>query len=286
MSHFSLAVITKEDNYGLVMDMMNPFDENRIMKPYVEYTREGAVADEKESLKKRIKNVSEGLKKLKAKEEKDDNLIERIESLEKQLANDQEKLKTYTDEDYYEEKRQWWEDDMVNENGDLLSTYNPDSKYDYYVVGGRWENSLKVKEDKLSEYPDNHKGYVDSAKVSDVDFFYVDPVSAVNSGRFWDITVEGAPLKEGEEEPFSLYNKDYYLERYKTRDNFIKTVNSFRTYAILTPDSKWHEPGQMGYWGMNDASVEDEVNFDKNYFNILDLEKYKDCYITVIDCHI
>lgn len=91
MSHFSLAVITKEDNYGLVMDMMNPFDENRIMKPYVEYTREGAVADEKESLKKRIKNVSEGLKKLKAKEEKDDNLIERIESLEKQLANDQEK---------------------------------------------------------------------------------------------------------------------------------------------------------------------------------------------------
>lgn len=80
--------------------------------------------------------------------------------------------------------------------------------------------------------------------------------------------------------------KDYYLERYKTRDNFIKTVNSFRTYAILTPDSKWHEPGQMGYFGMNDASVEDEVSFDKNYFNILDLEKYKDCYITVIDCHI
>lgn len=286
MSHFSLAVITKEDNYGLVMDMMNPFDENRIMKPYVEYTREGAVADEKESLKKRIENVSNGLEKLRAKEEKDDNLIERIESLEKQLASDQEKLKTYTDEDYYEEKRQWWEDDMVAENGDLLSTYNPDSKYDYYVVGGRWENSLKVKEDKLSEYPDNHKGYVDSAKVSDVDFFYVDPVSAVNSGRFWDIKVEGAPLKEGEKEPFSLYNKDYYLERYKTRDNFIKTVNSFRTYAILTPDKKWHEPGQMGYFGMNDASVEDEVNFDKNYFNILDLEKYKDCYITVIDCHI
>ncbi len=286
MSHFSLAVITKEDNYGLVMDMMNPFDENRIMKPYVKYTREGAIADEKESLKKRIENVSNGLEKLKAKEGKDDNLIERIESLEKQLANDQEKLKTYTDEDYYEEKRQWWEDDMVNENEDLLSTYNPDSKYDYYVVGGRWENSLKIKEDRLSEYPDNHMGYVDSAKVSDVDFFYVDPVSAVNSGRFWDIKVEGAPLKEGEKEPFSLYNKDYYLERYKTRDNFIKTVNSFRTYAILTPDSKWHEPGQMGYFGMNDASVEDEVSFDKNYFNILDLEKYKDCYITVIDCHI
>lgn len=286
MSHFSLAVITKEDNYGLVMDMMNPFDENRIMKPYVKYTREGAIANEKESLKKRIENVSNGLEKLKAKEGKDDNLIERIESLEKQLANDQEKLKTYTDEDYYEEKRQWWEDDMVAENGDLLSTYNPDSKYDYYVVGGRWENSLKIKKDRLSEYPDNHMGYVDSAKVSDVDFFYVDPVSAVNSGRFWDITVEGASLKEGEKKPFSLYNKDYYLERYKTRDNFIKIVNSFRTYAILTPDSKWHEPGQMGYFGMNDASVEDEVNFDKNYFNIVDLEKYKDCYITVIDCHI
>lgn len=286
MSHFSLAVITKEDNYGLVMDMMNPFDENRIMKPYVSYTKEGAIADEKDNLQKRIKNVSEGLEKLRAKEEKDDNLIERIESLEKQLASDQEKLKTYIDEDYYEEKRQWWEDDMVAENGDLLSTYNPDSKYDYYVVGGRWENNLKIKEDRLSEYPDNHMGYVDSAKVSDVDFFYVDPVSAVNSGKFWDIKVEGAPLKEGEKEPFSLYNKDYYLERYKTRDNFIKTVNSFRTYAILTPDSKWHEPGQMGYFGMNDASVEDEVSFDKNYFNILDLEKYKDCYITVIDCHI
>ena len=37
-------------------------------------------------------------------------------------------------------------DDMVDEDGNLLSNYNPDSKWDWYAIGGRWNNILITKD--------------------------------------------------------------------------------------------------------------------------------------------
>ena len=47
-------------------------------------------------------------------------------------------------EDAWKEAQNWGY--QIDENENLLSTYNPDSKWDWYSVGGRWSNWLVVKE--------------------------------------------------------------------------------------------------------------------------------------------
>ena len=42
---------------------------------------------------------------------------------------------------------------MVAEDGSILSTYNPKSKWDWYLIGGRWNNSISGNEAKMSEIP-------------------------------------------------------------------------------------------------------------------------------------
>jgi len=59
----------------------------------------------------------------------------------------------------------------------------------------------------------------------------------------------------------------------------------FSTYAVLTPDGEWHEPGQMGWWGMSHASQEDEKLWDEAYENFLK-EADPNWTITIVDCHI
>ena len=50
-----------------------------------------------------------------------------------------------------------FDEDMIKQNGDLLSTYNPNSKWDWYTIGGRWNNYSKhcpaktTNEDYVSE---------------------------------------------------------------------------------------------------------------------------------------
>ena len=59
--------------------------------------------------------------------------------------------------------------------GNLLSTYNPNSRWDWYTVGGRFPGRLKAKSGKHGEgsaYADNPRadGAFDEARVGDVDF--------------------------------------------------------------------------------------------------------------------
>lgn len=60
------------------------------------------------------------------------------------LKNEFPKKLTWSDEQCYGYMKQYFEDEMVASNGDLLSTYNPNSKWDWYVIGGRWDKCLKT----------------------------------------------------------------------------------------------------------------------------------------------
>lgn len=50
---------------------------------------------------------------------------------------------------YIENGREWnrgrWRMNYVSGKIEDYTTYNPDSKYDYYSIGGRWDGSLKTK---------------------------------------------------------------------------------------------------------------------------------------------
>ena len=77
---------------------------------------------------------------------------------------------------------------LMMRNGNHLITYNPNSRWDWYSIGGRWRNSLLTKkenEDVISETsledlinkganltkkaPEGYK-WVDGARIKDIDF--------------------------------------------------------------------------------------------------------------------
>ena len=92
-----------------INELLAPYNENLKVKPYIKYSKEEA-----------IKYVEEW--------------------------SDPQKLSTMSEED----KLNSMEIDFgyIRDNNNFLTTYNPDSKWDWWEIGGRFNGSLKHKNGK------------------------------------------------------------------------------------------------------------------------------------------
>lgn len=185
--------------------------------------------------------------------------------------------------------------------------YNPNAKWDWYEAGGRWAGTLRVPsnsvsaiinlkgspsllmDDKNTCYVSNDPNIVlvDCARIKDIilknDEVYQKKI------RFWELKIEGQePATEKEKEiiTWALYTPEYYLEKYKTKENFAALESSFSTYAVITKDGKWHESGTMGWWCYTSATPEEEGLFKQNYNALVIDGADDDDWITIVDCHI
>lgn len=141
MSHFCTVVFFKKGG-KTAKELLAPFNENIIYEPYVEYTREQAIAKVRKDFEEYKNNVyAEYLADPNKYEEKYKNNPGHIDY----IKNIFPKRLNWTDDECYCYEAQFYEPEMTAENGDLLSTYNPKSKWDYYTVGGRWDKFLKTK---------------------------------------------------------------------------------------------------------------------------------------------
>lgn len=52
----------------------------------------------------------------------------------------------FTDEELYQEGIKFEEPENLGPDGEVYSTYNPKSKWDWYSLGGRWSGLIKLKE--------------------------------------------------------------------------------------------------------------------------------------------
>ncbi len=105
--------------------------------------------------------------------------------------------------------------------------------------------------------------------------------------RFWEVVVEDSPLKSGEnpDDFRTFYNKNYYTSKYADKYVYAKRQSSFTTYAYVTPDGEWHEPGRMGWWGMSSDDSESNDKYDEDFEKMLEnLED--DDELHIVDCHI
>ena len=140
MSHFTVYVFSKDKN---IEELLAPYDENIEYPPYVKYTREQAIAKARKDIDnfynstyKEFITDPEGYK------EKFGANSRHIKYLEEEFP----KKLNWTDEECYKETKSWYGDDEIDEEGNLYSTYNPNSKWDWYEIGGRWNNGLVTKE--------------------------------------------------------------------------------------------------------------------------------------------
>ena len=229
MSHFSVLVLhSSEDS---IDDLLAPFDENLEVKPYLYIAHKDAV----EEMEKNISMLSpEDQKKYKSMSETD-------------------RLKAYFGR-------------IIDEEGNIWSTSNPEARWDWYVAGGRWgKHPIPLKDGSSAvECP-----------VSEIDF-------GVDQEEYDDALKRWSELTAEDEN--HLLKSEYFKIRYKDAETFARSQSQFSTHAIVTPDGKWIEKGKMGWFAYCSATPEEERAWDADYENLV--SKYKDYIATFVDCHI
>lgn len=167
MSHFTVFVFTKEDGKD-VGELLAGYDESIVYAPYIKYTKQQAIAEVRKEIED-YKNTryAEYLMNPEAYEAAHDN-----EAHIKYLKEEFPKKLNWTDEQCYQDKARWYEEDMIDENGNIYSTYNPNSKWDWYTIGGRWTGGLVTKEGR--ETNSDYVSEIDWDK-TDIPFAFITP---------------------------------------------------------------------------------------------------------------
>ena len=275
MSHYTVAVFTKPGGKS-VDELLAPFDENIQVAPYVRETKAEIIAKAREKCDKLIKDMktyaeADNTEELNAYWLESEHINPpRLHKYWAEILNYQH----MTDEQVYAANVD--EDEDYNENGDRLSTYNPNSKWDWYSEGGRWSGLLRIKSGEK----------VDTALVKEIDFS-PDPKEYEYLKHWYEVVVEGKPMNAGDvpDNFKELFGKEYYIERYKDADDYATKETAFHTFALLTPEGVWHEPGQMGWFACDDSTPESQADYDK-FFDEFIKNADPELSLTIIDCHI
>jgi hypothetical protein len=189
------------------------------------------------------------------------------------------------------------------------STYNPNSKWDWYQIGGRWEGMLK---NKIGKQVDQcHKENIDiesmrteagnkaAEQYNKVELLFLD--NKIPTIITWKQFINKVENKEITiEEAREQYNNQEAVKLFKTtNNNFYDSLDDFQmpyseyvvqaqnkaimTFAIVY-NGKWYERGEMGWWACVSNEKDDKVwekEFNKLFDSIPDNE-----LITIVDCHI
>lgn len=171
--------------------------------------------------------------------------------------------------------------------GKETTTYNPKSKWDWHQIGGRWAGMLLLKKnahsgkrgeksllDKSNPYSDSG---VDSAFKKDIDFEAMqnDLVEKQTAEREWDECVAGN----------GFYKLEYFVERYGTKEGFVKARLRFTTHAVVK-NGKWFEVGRMGWFGCSSETKDEDRIWEEKFFDIFIKPLSANARLTIVDCHI
>lgn len=150
--------------------------------------------------------------------------------------------------------------------GDHYTTYNPDSKWDWYEVGGRWSKMLIGKDGKP----------YDSLPVNQIDF------DAMRTMQLEQLTPYEEYL-DGDR----YFTKEYLLSIYPDEQTYIHKMTEFSTFAVLTPDGQWREKGSMGWFGCSGETPEEDTAWHDSYEDAFIKPALEEGWeLTVVDCHI
>jgi hypothetical protein len=140
MTHFTVAIIIPphiRDIDGFITEQMLPYDETTVVAPYVAFSLDQATEDLKSTIHRLELIISRR---------------EQFYDLEK-CREDLERLRQTTPDQRYQERLAFH--DQFNDDGKPISTYNPASKWDWYVVGGRWDGWINNRESSGEKLVDN-----------------------------------------------------------------------------------------------------------------------------------
>lgn len=214
----------------------------------------------------------------------------------------------------------------VDEDGEVVKAVNrtnPNAKWDWYQLGGRWTGFLKLNSGARGEAgtpglmtPGCKLGYADAALKGDIDFEGMredsakeagdmwDNIHAIINGRAWKTFKEVLEQYEGQEDAGRKAREEYHsqdvlndiserinnpffdVDKFRIeRVDYVQQArqNATTVYAFIK-DSQWYAKGDMGWFGMSDDKVSED-EWARKFNEMLD-ELPDDTQISIVDCHI
>jgi hypothetical protein len=201
------------------------------------------------------------------------------------------------------------------------SYHNPNAKWDWYQIGGRWSGMLKLKDGYVGEVGQGgvfgnkaKPGYVDSTIKEAIDFegmrksareraeeaydLVWSHIKDTPECKTWDALAEEYPNVQERRE---VYHAQERIKAFKSvpeigiwasldeylvsKEDYIRRAENgaMSTFAVLV-DGQWHEKGEMGWFGAsNDHVTQDD--WDEQIRQFIE-EASDDTQFTIVDCHI
>lgn len=269
MTHYTVMVIVPKE-VGLHPDPLRDY-LRAVLAPYDENTRVEEYIDVRRSDAPRL--YDEEVAKLRGMATMPDRY--RVEAVQRDL----DKMLTMTAEEWFEDRYEGYPRDA---EGNVTSTYNPKSKWDWWCVGGRWGDALTDRDG------DGH----DILRVGELDYAAAERARKESEGAWVSCMKEKRKIaaeakRRGEKPDYSFLSFAYGYEEGMTRDDYInRSLTPFATHAVVTKDGEWHEASKMGWWAITYDETEDEATwrtkFKERFIDTADPEDI----LVVVDCHI
>lgn len=198
-----------------------------------------------------------------------------------------------TDNEIWEIAIQEYGQENIDENT-IYHYTNPNGRLDYYTIGGRWTNSLKIKS-SVEDYtgwhvetdPDKKLKYklVDGAKIKDIQWKKMSlpkKQDIINKTDFWHHYVE---LKDKTRNDY--HSPDYYLSKYGTLENYLEKSSLYMTHALLDGiEDIWYEMGNVGFFGTEDTTQDSLDDYSRIFYDLIERKDNQENYFVLVDCHI
>lgn len=205
----ALEVEPTKSLYEYLSRVLARYDENREVQPYISKTKEQQIADERQ----RHADAAENLRKYRSGEPPYDRPILNPRHLE-WIWTEAPALAKLNDEELWDHLLKLGYEER-DKNGAIWSTYNPDSKWDWWVIGGRWEDTYRNRQ---------------SETVANLLENFYNTRDGLQSGEEMN-PHKGEPLAHGGDLPW------------------------YFPHNLLTSDGAWHEIGATGWFGFRDDSM-------------------------------
>ncbi len=199
--------------------------------------------------------------------------------------------------------------------------HNPNSKYDWYSMGGRWSGYFKSK-DGIEGYLGTSGAFgnqpqdkwYDSLKLSEIDILGMKEVAVMKANKKYDeiesllqgrVYPSWPEIREKHGDNISAAREEYHNHEVvkdfnknnfhffgdfheifgNSRENYVEKIrNSVMVPYAVVKDGQWYQKGEMGWFGMssNDMSQEEWNNEFWKMIDSLD----PNTQLTLLDCHI
>lgn len=178
------------------------------------------------------------------------------------LANEFPKKLQWTDEEVYADIIKHEEPEDIREDGAVRDTYNPDSQWDWWTIGGRWEKTYRERQgEKISDFRAELVAALEAARVPE-NIAAIADISARIDQLYVTMRTQGPDA-----EPRVTWQDTDALETERTK--LPGYFPWWTPYNVVVPSEtineessehkyEWVTKGRMGWWGMKTDDMTNE----------------------------